>query len=294
MTDAVALMAECSNAGRWGSDDQLGTLNLITAERRVAAAALVRAGLAVSLSRPVSTVQSPVNARPAWHVMHLANRDYAAADSIHLQIHGHSTTHIDSLGHMFWEGNAYNGRRQADVVTHAGLTALDVDLMRDGIFTRGVLLDVAGAHGVGFLSVDDVVTAELLDRAERRAGTSVGAGDAVVVHTGLEARERADGREDAAVRPGLDASAVQWLHRRDVSVYAGDCIEKLPLTDGRVEMPLHQIGMVAMGLAILDCVSLTGLLATCDSLSRHDFLLTINPLRLPGATGAPVNPVALF
>jgi kynurenine formamidase len=226
--------------------------------------------------------------------MHMPNHQFSTNDSLSIQIHGHSTTHMDALGHMFCEGVGYNNRAQCDVVSSSGLRALDIDVMKDGIFTRGVFLDVARAAGVDYLGPADTVTRNLLDDAVEIAGVEIQRGDAVFVHTGLERRVLVEGPEDPTERCGLDAMAVRWLWEKDVSLYSGDCIEKLPAGNGRIKLPLHQIGIASMGLAILDCVSLTDLHSACNELARYSFLFVAAPLRIPGATGSPVNPIVVF
>lgn len=293
--DAAAVAARCDNSGRWGHDDQRGTLNLITPECRVRAAALVRTGEVVSLARPLDVHPSAVNPRPAWHVMHLeTERTYAAADGLHLQVHGLANTHLDALGHMYLDGVGYNGYQQQDVVLMGGLTALDISAMATGVVTRGVLLDVAAAAGERWLAAGATVDGALLQAAADLHGIEVGAGDAVFVHVGLERREEADGAEDPSVRAGLDLSAVEWLYDRDVAVYSGDCIERFPEAAGPVPMPLHQIGIARMGLVLLDAPRLRDLLTACERLGRYSFLLTVAPLVVKGGTGSPVNPLAVF
>ena len=282
-----------TNARRWGTDDQLGTLNYITADVRVRAASLVRQGVTVSLGAPILTEPRPVDPRPAWHVMHLeTERLYATADSLHLKLHGLANTHLDALGHMFLNGTGYNDRPMTEVVDMNGLRALDVSAMRQGIFTRGVLLDVSGGS---WLTPGAEVTPAMLDAAESRQKVRVRSGDALFVHIGLERREAAEGAERPGPRAGLSTAAIGWLHRREVAVYSGDCIERLPeLAFGDVDMPLHQIGIARMGLVLLDCPSLTELVAAAERFGRWDFLFTVAPLNIPGATGSPVNPLAVF
>jgi kynurenine formamidase len=292
--DAVAAFKGCSNAGRWGDDDELGTLNYITPSKRLAAVRAVREGTLVSLSKNIDTEQGPTNRRAAWHVMHLANHEYSSADSIHLQIHGYATTHLDALGHMFWQGSGYNGRKQAEIVSHEGLLANSVYAMREGILTRGVLLDVAAAAGIEWFMPGDEVTPEHLEAAEAHAGLTVESGDALFVHTGLAKRQAKTGLEDPSYRCGLNLPSVVWLHEREVAVYSGDCIEVLPGPGGVVELPLHQIGLAAMGLVLLDQPALTDLLRACAERGRYDFMLMMAPLRIPGGTGSPVNPIAVF
>lgn len=292
---AAAVAARCSNEGRWGADDQQGTLNYITPGIRVGAAGLVKSGRVVSLAKSIDTQASVVNPRPAWHVMHLeTERPYATADSLHLQIHGLASTHLDALGHMFLDGVGYNGHRHHATVSMQGLSALSVAEMAKGIFTRGVLLDVAAAAGRPWLAPGDRVDAALLESAERAQGVVVGSGDALFVHVGLEGFLAAQGDEDPSERAGLDLSAVEWMHRREVAVYSGDCIERFPSEDDAVPMPLHQIGIARMGLVLLDCPTLTELVTVCTELGRYEFLLTAAPLVVEGGTGSPVNPLAVF
>ena len=294
--DAVlAAVLRCDNRGRWGPDDQLGTLNLVTPEVRVRATRLVEAGEVVSLAKPLDVRASALNPRPAWHVMHLeTERPYAAADGLHLVVHGLANTHLDALGHMYLDGVGYNGFRQDDIVSMEGLTALDVSAMAAGVLTRGVLLDVAAVRGRRWLDPGELVDAPLLEAAAERQGVRVESGDALFVHVGLERREAEEGPEDPSVRAGLDVSAVEWLHDHQVAVYSGDCIERFPEHPGPVPMPLHQIGIARMGLALLDAPRMAGLVEACERLGRWTFLLTLAPLVVRGGTGSPVNPLAVF
>ena len=207
--------------------------------------------------------------------------------------HDPSVTHVDVPCHTFWEGKAWNGRRQTDVVTRGGLTFGALDTSPGAIITRGVLLDVAAARGVDWLAADDFVTSEDLDAAEELAMTRVAPGDAVIVNVGRSARERATPSEPL-VRAGLRADAMPWLFRRDVAVFAGDCTERFPYPSVRVPFPLHQIGSVAMGLCLLDGVDPDPLVAACRENERNEFLLGFSAPRITGATGFPVNPFCMF
>jgi kynurenine formamidase len=293
--ELTGLFERCSNRGRWGADDELGTLNYITNEKRLAAAALVRIGRTVSIGRDMSTVADRVNTDPVRHRM-LYDQDppVSAVDSIELSTHGFALTHLDAITHVFWHGQAYNGQRAAEVLSTAGLRSGSVYAQRNGIVTRGVLLDVAAARGVPYLAPGETVTAVDLTAAEEHAGVRVERGDAVLVHVGLERREADQGLEDPAARAGLDADCLPWLHDREIAVYSGDCVERIPYPSKAVPLPLHQIGLVAMGLVLLDCPRMSELVATCSDTGRHEFLLAVAPLRLRGATGSPVNPLCVF
>lgn len=292
--ELAALLAACSNAGRWGPGDELGTLNLITPATRRRAAQLVVEGLSVSMASDLSTQHTP--STDSLH-SHTAFTDPAApiavADAITLQVHGWST-HLDALGHIYTNDVGYNGRRRSDIFTGHGLAANAITAMKDGVFTRGVLLDVADSCDLPWLPADHLITRDELERAEDIAGVTVEAGDALFVHAGLSARLAATTPADPERRAGLGVAAVLWLRERDVAVFGGDCIELLPGPDPDLPLPLHQLGIGAMGLTLLDWPNLDGVLALCARLHRRDFLLTVAPLPIVGGTGSPVNPIATF
>lgn len=298
MTEAevLALFERCSNRGRWGESDELGTLNFITPETRLAAVGLVWSGHVVSLARRLSTTTTRANPSPIVHRMLEGGEPGAlgSADSVDIAPHGYAVTHLDALAHAFFEGAAWNGRRTDEAWTPSGLAFGSIEAMRDGIVTRGVFLDVARARGVSWLTPDDEVTPADLDRAEALAGVTVGRGDAVFVRVGVAAREAVEGPEDPRHRAGLIPECLPWLHDREVAVYGGDCIEKLPSPYPRVRSPFHAVALVAMGLALLDNPDMERLAAGVTAEGRAAFLLATAPLPLPGGTGSPVNPLAIF
>ena len=289
----AALLAACSNAGRWGPDDELGTLNLITPATRRRAAQLVVEGLSVSMASDLSSQPTPSTDSLTSHT---AFTDPAApiavADTITLQVHGWST-HLDALGHIYTNDVGYNGRRRAEIFTSRGLAANAITAMKDGVFTRGVLLDVAASCGLPWLPADHMISRAELDQAENTASVACLDGDALFVHTGLTARLTAT-PDYPGHRAGLGVDAVLWLRERDVALFGGDCVELLPGPDPDLPLPLHQLGIGAMGLTLLDWPHLDGVLALCARLRRHDFLLTVAPLPIVGGTGSPVNPIATF
>jgi hypothetical protein len=293
--DERAVLERCSNRGRWGADDELGTLNLIDGEVRRRAAGLVRDGTVVRLGRPLPVDGSTVARHPVVHRMLLPPNHDTAIDSVTVTGHDPQITHVDALGHTFLAGRAYNGRRRSDVLGPGGLSALSIASLRDGVFCRGVLLDVAAARGVDHLPADAYVTAADLDEAERRSGTTVGPGDAVVVHVGRAERLLADDVPDVPVpRAGLHLDALPWLRERDVAVFLGDCTERLPPEEVAIPLPLHQIASVVMGLCMIDGALTSELVHTCRALDRSEFLLCCTIPEIPGATGFPVNPICLF
>lgn len=290
------LFARCSNVGRWGPDDELGTLNYITPEKRIAAAGLVRLGKVIRLGRDLETRPSRKNPTPIVHrMLYVGHRDpIASLDEFTIAPHGYAVTHLDAVGHVYFRGEIWNGRKASEVVRPYGLEFASIYAMREGVFTRGILLDVARARGVAWLEPGDDVTPDDLEAAEDLAGVRAGRADAIFVRVGLAAREAIEGPEDPGVRAGLSIDCVPWLHDREIAVWSGDCIERLPQPDGALPMPLHQLGFVAMGLAILDNPNLEELADFAATSGRHEFLLTCAPLPIPGGTGSPVNPLCVF
>jgi kynurenine formamidase len=294
--DVIGLFQRLSNKGRWGNDDEAGTLNLITPEKRIQAAGLVRSGTVLSLGQDLSTVASPLNPDPIVHRMLYLEHDdpHGCIDSVEIVPHGFAVTHMDAIGHVYFHGESYNGRRAAEMVTIRGIESGSIHALRDGIVTRGVLLDVARARGVSWLEAGDGVTLDDLQRAEAMSGVTVSAGDAIFVRVGTAARIATQGDGDPSVRAGLTAACLPWIHEREIAVYSGDCIEQQPSPYPNVPLPLHMIGLAAMGLVFVDNPSIEDLGAHALETGRYEFLFTCAPLRIPGATGSAVNPLAVF
>lgn len=291
-----ALFDDLNNAGRWGKDDELGTLNYITAAKRVAAASLVRTGKALSLARDLNTAQSANNPSPVRHTMcYQAHYPIGAVDALCLDMHGFALTHLDAVAHVYRGQDVYNGRKAAAVALPGGLTFADMLAQKDGIFTRGVLLNIAATRGVEWLTPDEGVYAADLDAAEKRQRIRVESGDCIFVYTGLQKREAAEGPENLGQRVGIMPDAIKWMHAREIAVYSGDCVDAFPNPYGaRYAIYFHAIALAAMGLILLDIPALEPLVRVCDELKRSDFLVTMAPLRIKGGTGSPVNPIALF
>lgn len=290
------LFEELDNAGRWGADDELGTLNYITNEKRLAAASLVRCGRALSLARDLDTVQSGVNPSPVRHTMcYQSHYPIGAVDALCLDMHGFALTHLDAVAHVYRDQDVYNRRKAADVALPSGLTFGDMLAQKDGIFTRGVLLNIAAVRGQPWLAPDEGVYAADLEAAERRQGVSVESGDCIFVYTGLQKREASEGPENLAQRVGIMPDAIRWMHEREIAVYSGDCVDAFPNPYGpRYAIYFHAIALAAMGLILLDIPALEPLVELCAELDRSDFLVTMAPLRIKGGTGSPVNPIAVF
>ena len=300
--ELAALFDQVSNWGRWGPDDERGALNHIGAAEVARAAALVSEGRTVSLSRNFPTQPGPENPWPAQHHMVIAGDDpcvpgmdglEVSTDYIGIAFHGMASSHIDALCHVFAQGRMFNGHPATDVKS-TGARRNTIMAAKDGIVGRGVLLDVPRAQGAPFVDADHMVTVAELKAAEQALGVTVGKGDLLMVRLGRDVR-RAEFQDQLV--PGLDPRVVGWLHERQVAVLGGDGVHD-PIPSGRVHrdwaMPIHMLGLAAMGLHLLDNLDLEPLAASCAELGRWEFQLVAAPLRIEGGTGSPLNPIAIF
>ncbi len=293
--EVLAFHRTLSNWGRFGPRDQLGTLNLITPEKRAAAARLVRSGRAVSAARPLPTEPSVENPNPVAHHMIGTATEGWGADYFAIASHGFATSHIDALCHIFHDGKLYNGYPIEKVTAHGALE-LGIHELRDGVVSRGVLLDIPRVRGVPYLEKGEPIFPEDLERAEQDARLHVEPGDLLLVRTGRWALRQARGpwdpRQSSA---GLDASCLPWLHARGVAALGCDGVsDVIPSRIEGVPLPIHTIALVALGLHLVDNLELEPLAEACITEQRWEFLLMLAPLVLTRGTASPVNPIALF
>jgi kynurenine formamidase len=291
-------MQELSNWGRWGKTDQRGTVNLVTPARVRAAAALVKEGVSVSLSRDMDSVKSADNSQPFGHAMTATAVDphpMFAMDTFTIGYHNQAVTHFDALSHMFYKGKVYNGYA-AEEIGKQGARQLAVTAFKDGFITRGVLMDIPRLKGVKYLELSTPVTPEDFDAWEKQAGIKVGPGDVVFVRTGRWARRAEKGAWDiGTAAAGMHPACARWFHQRDVAVVGSDTHgECMPSLASGVAFPLHQLLIVGMGTPMFDNCDLEALSQAAASRSRWTFLLTASPLAVPAGTGSPLNPIATF
>ena len=292
-------MTELSNWGRWGADDQLGTLNLITPEKRKQAAALVKAGISVSLAREVEKEEAIDNPSPFGHRM-LSTGDKPiigqfVSDEYTVQYHGYAHSHMDSLTHMSYEGKMYNGFEMAEVQA-TGAPKLAVTNVKNGIFSKGILMDIARLKGVDYLERGTPIYPEDLAAWEKESGVKVEAGDVVFVRTGRWKLRDEKGPFDASAKSaGMYASCVKWFRERDIAMIGSDAAsDVMPSGIRGVGQPVHQLFLVALGTPIFDNCDLEALAEECARQKRWEFLLTAAPLPVGGGTGSPLNPIATF
>lgn len=284
------LLKEISNWGRWGKDDQLGTLNLITPATRERAAALVQDGTSVSLARDSELEQAADVSSP--YERRMLN---AGMDALSVAYHGYAHTHVDALWHVAVDDTSYNGTPRSLGFAN-GAPALSVLNLKQGIFTRGVLVDVPRLKGVKYLDPGTPIFIEDLEAWEKLAGIRVASGDAVFIYTGRWARRSALGPWNVGARAaGLHASVARWLKERDVAIVGHDGgNEVAPTMVQGVGFPLHQLLIVGLGMPLLDNCDLEALAAAAAGRNRWEFLLTASPLPIKGGTGSPLNPIATF
>jgi kynurenine formamidase len=301
------LAGEGRNWGRWGADDEVGAVNLVTDRKRLEAGSLVRLGRSISMSRPFAKEPGPINPKPAVHFMTRSDRGDTGAggcgDFYGIAYHGMNSTHIDALCHIWDENGLYNGRNPDDVITFSGATFGGIQNWKDGIVTRGVLLDVPGFRGEPYVTQDRPVHGWELDEICESRGIEVGPGDAVVIYSGREAFSRDKGYPWGAGtsstpdqigpdRPGLHASCLEFLRRRDCSVLVWDMMDVFPNGVG-LTWSVHG-AIFAFGIALVDNALLEPLAELCRAEGRTDFMFVAAPLPVEGGTGSPLNPLAVL
>ena len=298
----AALHTWLSEQARWGEADRLGALNHITPAEIVAAAAEVRLGRTISLASPIEGEATADNPEPSVHQMTSESGDemddeglHFALDRLTMNVHGNADSHLDALCHVVYQGRLHNDV-PASAIGTAGADTLSVDVARDGIVGRGVLLDIPRLRGVPWLEPGDHVTAEELLAAEREQHVRVGKGDLLLVRVGHRKRRDELGPWDAArTRAGLDPRAVRFLAERQVAVLGSDSNnDTAPSNTPGVAFPVHVLAVQALGLHLLDYLQFEELLPLCERHDRWTFLCVVAPLRVPGATGSPVNPIAML
>jgi kynurenine formamidase len=285
---------------RYGDADMIGAATEITAEKVAAAAALVRTGRRYALGQVLES-SSPAQMWRYWTHSLLTDRTMPARafgsnvqTFVEESVSGalHSGTHLDGLGHVGIGEYAYGGRRWVDIIAADGLTELGIENVPP-LVSRGILLDIAALHGVEQLGAEYAITAEDLQAASDRAGLIVSAGDIVFIHTGWGVLWDADQATYGASEPGIDLSAARWCIDRRVVVIGADnwAVEQVLLSpvEGAESFAVHQETLTRNGVYLLENARTAELAA--DGVT--EFLCIIAPVRLQGASGSMVGPIAV-
>jgi len=303
--DFERLFQAVRNWGRWGPDDERGTLNFIQPLHIRRAAALVRSGRSVSMAIPINKTAGPDNPHPAIHYM-VQNFDIHSdlgepqfsMDFLASECHGDCHTHIDALCHIGYKGKLYNGN-PVSTVTSRGPTLQDLTAYAHGIVGRGVLLDIPRLRGVKWLEPGEAVCTAELEAAEKAQGVRLGEGDIFVFRTGHHRRRLELGPwnngYDGEGKAGLSIETVLWMDAHKVAAFFPDGDgETVPSNVEGVAYPIHALQIAAMGMACADSLQFEDLIKVCEEEKRWEFLVVAAPLRLPGGTGSLFNPIAIF
>ena len=299
--DYLRWRTELKNWGRWGPNDERGTTNLITAAKILSAAKLVKAGLVVSLARPVP--QAADAEAPAAAVFHRVTNAITAentTDNYQVSYHGLSVSHMDSFCHFFADGTLYNGYKVADTITpEAGCKKDSVMAWKDGIVTRAVLYDMPQLKGVDWIEPGTPITRADLEAWEKKSGVKAGPGDIILLYVGRWKRRAAKGPQ-AGIVAGYYPDVVPWIKERDVAFIGHDFnIDWSPrpgwgAAEGIPRNPVHQAVLNWLGVNIIENLDLEQAVETARRLKRYEFMLTFAPIPVEGGTGSPINPLAVF
>lgn len=287
--------------GQWGPDDEIGALNLVGADEILAATSLVREGRVVSLAQPLSKkTPVPSHRTGLLHFMDRDGGDYAvgarrahgfqfAEDSVVMPLH--LGTHIDALCHAWCDDQLYNGHSGEQITSTHGAKKCGVDKLPP-IVTRGVLLDVAKAHGRP-LADGYSIGAEELQATANKAGIELRSGDAVLIRTGWLEDQAGKRRHEINFNeePGIDVDAALWLATSGAAMVGADnyAIEAMPFPEGTT-FPVHQRLIRDHGISLLEGMALKSF----AELGVYEFLFVAAPLPFVGGTGSPITPLALY
>jgi len=288
-------MTELSNWNRWGKDDQLGTLHLITPEKRKAALKLVRDGISISMAHTLDKEKFPDNPRPVGQQMTLDAGGHAM-DLYTIWYHGSTITHIDALCHYSYDGKIYNGYNKAEKITENGCGVNGVENQKAGVITRGILIDIPLLRKVDYLDPPAAIYPADIEAWEKFAKVKIEPGDAVFLRTGRWVRRAKLGPWNvASSAAGWHASVMPLLHQRDIALLGNDGVQDVqPSGIAGVPRPIHQLAIVAMGLPLIDVMDLEAVAQECARRHKWEFLVTFSAVPMPGGTGFPINPIATF
>ncbi len=299
---------ELSNWGRWGKDDQIGTLNHVTPADIVAAAKLVTRGRVFALGMPLGQTGpqrglfgkrwNPIHTMLATGTDAVAGRQQGlmyADDAINMPIQ--SATHWDSLGHIFYHDKAYNGHSAIEVDSN-GVSVLGIEHAKDKICGRGVLLDIARFKKLDHLEDGSGIANADLDACAKAQGVVIKKGDFVLIRTGQmeNCLQRGEwGGYAGGDAPGLKFESCYWLQDKQVAGVCTDTwgVEVRPNETTEVNQPWHWVVIPAMGLYMGEMFVLGELAADCANDKVYEFMFNGAPLVIPGGTGSPVNPQAI-
>ena len=298
------LCEQCSNWGKWGPEDELGTLNYITPQKMVAASGLVRQGKSLGLALPYDQNGPQRGVRGRFNPVRLmiatgVDPGGTYSDDV-VTMPLQCGTQWDSLAHIFWNGIMWNNRPQS-LVTSQGASVNSIDKMRNHLVSRGVLLDIPRYKGVEWLEEGYAVTVDDLEGTAAKQGVAVGSGDVVVVRTGHQTMclgRRDWGTYAGGDAPGLSLLTAPWLYENEIAALCTDTwgVEvrpnEIPET-AEMRQPLHRVALPYMGLLLGEIFYLDDLAADCAADGVYEFPFILLPTKYKGATACPVRPIGI-
>ncbi len=305
MEQVRAIAKRVSNWGRWGADDERGTINFITPEVVRRGAACVRHGKVFSLGLNFGAEGPQIGQGGRVNPQHLMSALHGSYGPDPEGFHYNDdvvvmplqcATQWDSLAHVYYGGKLYNGF-DAATATSAGAARNSIDKLAAGVVSRGILFDLARSNGVDRLPGGHVITPEQLDAAEARQGVKVESGDVLLLRTGHITVFTKDQNREGYMRvmPGLGTAAVEWLHVHQVAALATDtcAVEVIPFENPSAPLPVHMLCIRDMGLTLGEMFNLEDLAADCAADNVWQFFFSAPPLRVTGGVGSPLNPLAI-
>jgi kynurenine formamidase len=286
------LFQQVKNWGRWGAEDQLGSVNLITPAKRVQALALAKTGQTISLVHNPITDKAEDNNSPFEQTMLPGfNMDRYA-----VSYHGYAHSHMDALCHILYKDQTYNGYARSIVNTEKGCTKLSIDNLKNGLITRAVLLDIPRLKGLPYLEPGTAVYQEDVEAWEKMSGTKITSGDVILLRTGRWARREKLGPWNVGrSAAGFHSSIIPFIKARGVAIVGSDAASDVtPSMVEGVSLPIHTLLITALGVNILDNQDLEAVAELAARLKRWEFMIMINPMPVTGGTGSPMNTLAIF
>jgi kynurenine formamidase len=286
------LFQRVKNWGRWGADDQLGSVNLITPAKRKQALSLAKTGQTISLVHNPITDKAEDNNSPFEQTMLPGfNMDRYA-----VSYHGYAHSHMDALCHILYKDQTYNGYARAIVNTEKGCTKLSIDNLKNGLITRAVLLDIPRLKGLPYLEPGTAIYQEDVEAWEKIAAVKIEPGDVILLRTGRWARREKLGPWNVGRNAaGFHSSIIPFIKARGVAIVGSDAASDVtPSMVEGVSLPIHTLLITALGGNILDNQDLEAVAELAAKLKRWEFTIAINPMPVTGGTGSPMNTLAIF
>jgi kynurenine formamidase len=304
--EVLGYLETLSNWGRWGAEDELGTLNFITDETRLAAMRLVKHGKSISLGWDIDPLPygPDVKIPPQRYMVRAGQgllegenppRYLSLQEFIGFIPHGRRITHLDAHSHAQYDGKMYNNRPGYLVTTENGATKCAITVAREGIVTRGILIDVPRHRGVHSLERGELVHRDELEAILASTGITPRAGDALLLRTGYGRQRQEEGPKWDGKQCGYGAGCLPYFREHDISVIAADTTnEGHPSGYKNFRGPIHAVAIQAMGMWLVDNVNLESLAVACEELGTWEFALVMAPIPFVGATVSAINPLALL